>query len=64
MFRDWLVAHPEDREAYGALKTELASRGFADAMDYNNHKAALVYDIYERILAADPAHEHDPQPRR
>ena len=32
-------------------------------MDYNNHKAALVYDIYERIFAADPAHPHDPQPR-
>ena len=32
-------------------------------MDYNNHKAALVYDIYERVFAADPAHEHDPQPR-
>ena len=32
-------------------------------MDYNNHKAALVYDIYERIFTADPAHEHDPQPR-
>ena len=32
-------------------------------MEYNNHKAALVYDIYERIFTADPDHEHDPQPR-
>jgi GrpB-like predicted nucleotidyltransferase (UPF0157 family) len=63
MFRDWLRDHPDDRAAYGALKTELATRDFAEVMDYNNHKSALVYDLYERILAADPAHEHDPQPR-
>jgi GrpB-like predicted nucleotidyltransferase (UPF0157 family) len=62
-FRDWLREHDEDRHAYGALKTELAGRGFGDVMDYNNHKAALVYDIYEKVFAADPAHEHDPQPR-
>jgi GrpB-like predicted nucleotidyltransferase (UPF0157 family) len=62
-FRDWLRTHDDDRDAYAALKTELAGRGFADVMDYNNHKAALVYDIYERIFAADPHHQHDPQPR-
>jgi GrpB-like predicted nucleotidyltransferase (UPF0157 family) len=62
-FRDWLRAHDDDRDAYAALKTELAGRGFGDVMDYNNHKAALVYDIYERIFTADPAHEHDPRPR-
>ena len=53
-----------NRAAYGALKTELAGRGFAEVMDYNNHKAAMVYDLYERIFTADPEHEHDPQPRR
>lgn len=63
MFRDWLRTHPEDRDAYGALKADLAGRGFADVMDYNNHKAAMVYDIYEKAFAADPAHEHDPRPR-
>ncbi len=63
MFRNWLRDHPDDREAYAALKTELAREGFAEVMDYNNHKAALVYDIYEKLFAADPAHEHDPQPR-
>ncbi|HEX5088602.1 MAG TPA: GrpB family protein [Nocardioides sp.] len=62
-FRDWLRSHPDDRDAYGALKAELAAAGFADVMDYNNHKAALVYDIYEKVFAADPAYEHDPQPR-
>jgi GrpB-like predicted nucleotidyltransferase (UPF0157 family) len=63
VFRDWLLSHPEDREAYGALKTELAARGFAEVMDYNNQKGPLVYDIYERIFAADPAYPHDPHPR-
>jgi GrpB-like predicted nucleotidyltransferase (UPF0157 family) len=63
MFRDWLRTHPDDREAYAALKTELGTRSFRSGMDYNNHKGELVYDIYERIFAADPEHEHDPQPR-
>jgi GrpB-like predicted nucleotidyltransferase (UPF0157 family) len=62
-FRDWLCVHPDDRDAYAALKRDLAGRGFTDAMDYNNHKAALIYDIYERIFAADPEHEHTPRPR-
>jgi GrpB-like predicted nucleotidyltransferase (UPF0157 family) len=62
-FRDWLRAHDDDRDAYGALKSSLAQQGFDRVMDYNNHKAALVYDIYERAFAADPAHPHDAQPR-
>jgi GrpB-like predicted nucleotidyltransferase (UPF0157 family) len=62
-FRDWLRAHDEDRDAYSALKRSLAEQGFERVMDYNNHKAALVYDIYERIFAADPTHPHHPQPR-
>ena len=32
-------------------------------MDYNNHKSELVYDLYEKVFSADPAHEHDPRPR-
>ncbi len=62
-FRDWLRTHDDDRVAYGALKAKLADDGFERVMDYNNHKAALVYDIYERIFTADPDHPHDPQPR-
>jgi len=31
-------------------------------MDYNAEKGELVYEIYERIFAADPAHPHTPQP--
>lgn len=62
-FRDWLRTHPEDRAAYVAAKDAAAAQGFLDAMHYNNAKAAAVYDIYERIFAADPDHQHDPQPR-
>jgi GrpB-like predicted nucleotidyltransferase (UPF0157 family) len=63
LFRDWLRAHPDDRDAYGAHKTEIAARGFTRVMAYNNEKAALVYDIYEKAFAADATHGHDPQPR-
>ena len=63
LFRDWLRTHPEDRDAYGAHKREVAARGFTDAMLYNNAKAAFVYDLYEKIFLADPAHPHDPHPR-
>jgi GrpB-like predicted nucleotidyltransferase (UPF0157 family) len=62
-FRDWLREHDDDREAYGALKRDLATSGsFDSVMDYNNQKGALVYTIYERIFVADPAHPHTPQP--
>lgn len=64
LFRDWLRTHDADRERYGRLKREVAARGFDDVMLYNNEKAWLVYDLYEQIFAADPEHEHDPQPRR
>jgi len=62
-FRDWLASHPDDRDEYAAAKRAAADLGFTDAMLYNNAKAAKVYDLYERIFAADPAHPHDPQPR-
>jgi GrpB-like predicted nucleotidyltransferase (UPF0157 family) len=62
-FRDWLQSHPEDRAAYGEHKVALAERRFADVTSYNNAKAGLIYEIYERIFAADSQHHHDPQPR-
>ncbi len=63
MFRDWLRTHPDDCDAYAALKADLGAQGLTDVMVYNNAKAALVYDLYEKIFAADPEHDHDPQPR-
>ncbi len=63
VFRDWMRDHADDRAAYADLKRALATQGFTDVMDYNTAKGGLIYDIYERIFAADPAHEHTPQPR-
>jgi GrpB-like predicted nucleotidyltransferase (UPF0157 family) len=62
-FRDWLISHPDDRERYAAAKQSATAVSFTDGMHYNNAKAWVVYDIYERIFAADPAYPHDPQPR-
>jgi GrpB-like predicted nucleotidyltransferase (UPF0157 family) len=62
-FRDWLREHEDDRRAYAALKRDLAGQGFTDVMDYNTAKGGLIYDIYERIFVADPAHPHTPRPR-
>ncbi|WP_345459141.1 GrpB family protein [Nocardioides marinquilinus] len=62
-FRDWLRTHDDDRDLYAEVKRGVAARGFTDGMLYNNAKAWVVYDIYERAFAADPAHPHDPQPR-
>jgi GrpB-like predicted nucleotidyltransferase (UPF0157 family) len=61
-FRDGLREHDDDRDAYAALKRDLATRPFDSVMDYNAEKGALVYEIYERIFAADPEHPHTPQP--
>ena len=63
LFRDWLRDHEDDRERYAEVKRQAATRGFTDVMDYNNAKSGLIYDLYEKIFAADPDHEHDPRPR-
>ena len=54
----------KDRERYAQVKRAVAARGFTDAMLYNNEKAWVVYDLYEKIFIADSAHEHDPVRRR
>ena len=59
-FIGWLRDHPEDRERYAAAK--LAAAGSDGALRYNDLKSAMVYDIYDRIFAADPAERHDPGP--
>lgn len=61
-FVDWLREHDDDRDAYGAIKRRLASQKLG-TFDYNSAKSALVYDIYERIFAADDTQRHDRQPR-
>lgn len=62
-FRAWLSRHTDDHEAYATRKRGLAEQSFDDVNRYNDGKAALIYDIYERIFAADPDHPHNPRPR-
>ncbi len=62
MFRDWLSTDADDHAAYRDLKRSLAERSPQTVWQYNNDKSALIYEIYERIFAADPNHEHTPHP--
>lgn len=43
-FRDWLREHPEDRDAYAALKRSLA-KGSRTVDDYTVAKTAFVHDV-------------------
>ncbi len=61
MFRDWLIAHPEDRDRYAAAKRsaamEMAATGddngaLGFGMRYNAIKAPVVHDIYQRMFRA------------
>lgn len=51
LFRDWLIAHPEDCEAYAATKLK-ALEGAITTEIYNQQKSAVVKAIYEKIFAA------------
>ena len=61
VFVDWLRTHPSDRRDYAAAKRAAADG--VGTLRYNDAKAAVVYDVYERVFLADPAYPHDPQPR-
>ena len=61
MFRDWLIAHPEDRRLYADAKraaaTALSVAGAATAalgagMRYNRVKEPVVREIYQRMFRA------------
>ncbi|WIB65788.1 GrpB family protein [Curtobacterium sp. MCBD17_040] len=61
LFVEWLRAHSDDRQAYADAKAKAMRAGAG--VRYNDAKAAVVYDIYERAFAAEPSHAHDPHPR-
>ena len=44
-FRDWMRTHPEDANAYGALKEQLASRFLDDIDGYVDGKTAFIASI-------------------
>lgn len=61
MFRDWLIAHPEDRERYAAAKraaaAEMAATGddhgaLGFGMRYSRIKEPVVHEIYHRMFRA------------
>jgi GrpB-like predicted nucleotidyltransferase (UPF0157 family) len=51
-FRDWLRAHPEDRDLYLRTKRELADRTWTFVQDYADAKSEVVRTINERALTA------------
>ncbi len=51
-FRDWLRAHPEDRDLYLRTKRELTARTWAFVQDYADAKSEVVRAINERALTA------------
>ena len=57
MFREWLLAHADDRTRYAEAKRRAAeelnaSPGGGTGMDYNRHKEPVVRAIYERMFRA------------
>lgn len=61
LFTEWLRMNAEERQLYNQAKAAAINR--AGSGRYNDLKAAVVYDIYERAFIADPRHHHDPHPR-
>lgn len=55
LFRDWLRAHPEDRERYATEKRELAKRAWKYVQNYADAKTDVVNAILERARAAQAA---------
>jgi GrpB-like predicted nucleotidyltransferase (UPF0157 family) len=47
-FRDWLRAHPEDRDLYERTKRELATRTWRHVQHYADAKTAVVEEIIAR----------------
>jgi len=53
MFREWLIAHPHERELYRRTKLAAAAM-FADGsgttLQYNRQKEPVIREIYDRIF--------------
>ncbi len=57
-FRDWLRAHPEDRELYARKKRELAGTNWKYTQNYADAKSEAVERILARATGDDPE-SHD-----
>jgi GrpB-like predicted nucleotidyltransferase (UPF0157 family) len=55
LFREWLIAHPEDRDRYRDAKLGAAAEANAageHVMDYNARKEPVIREIYDRAFRA------------
>jgi len=52
LFRDWLRDHDSDRDAYLAVKRDLARRTWRHVQHYADAKTAIVEQIIARATAA------------
>jgi GrpB-like predicted nucleotidyltransferase (UPF0157 family) len=53
LFRDWLVAHPEDRRRYADAEHAATTGGPAlVGLRYNQVKEPVVHEIYRRMFRA------------
>lgn len=52
LFRDWLRAHPEDRDLYATKKRELAKQEWKFVQNYADAKTDVVHQILARARAA------------
>ena len=52
LFRDWLRAHPEDRDLYAATKRELAKKDWKFTQSYADAKTTVVHQILARARAS------------
>jgi GrpB-like predicted nucleotidyltransferase (UPF0157 family) len=48
-FRDWLRAHPEDRDRYASAKRELAGKDWVFMQEYADAKDEVVLEITARM---------------
>lgn len=51
LLRDWMRAHPEDRDLYRDAKLELSRRTFRTIHEYSHAKTEVVVDILRRAGA-------------
>jgi GrpB-like predicted nucleotidyltransferase (UPF0157 family) len=51
LFRDWLRAHPEERDLYAAKKRELAKQDWKFVQHYADAKTGIVHEILARARA-------------
>lgn len=55
MFREWLIAHPHERELYRRTKLAAAAMfadGTATTLQYNRQKEPVIREIYDRMFRA------------